>query len=36
MGASGSGKNTRLPGKRTDIAVERLRHWLQQKLKRDS
>jgi uncharacterized membrane-anchored protein YjiN (DUF445 family) len=29
-------KYTRRPRKRTDMAVERLRHWLQQKLKRDS
>lgn len=29
-------KYTRRPRKRTDMAVVRLRHWLQQKLKRDS
>ena len=28
--------NTRRPKNRTDMAVVRLRHWLQQKLKRDA
>src|SRR3989338_3339895 len=36
INTTASPRYTRWPRKRTDIDVVRLRHWLQQKLKRDS